>query len=179
MRLSLLPSVLLVLAGCADSEEKLQDEALEALVESGSEPVGYAEDHEMLVEELPELTVPDFSRPDLPSMTDSEVRLPPTRSRYAYRSYEDEGEYREPFDERAARRAAERELAYEGYDYSYACTQACSGHEAGWEWRAQNGYSAYGNSQSFAEGGYAFDEALERRVDKMRDDYELGYEADY
>lgn len=95
-----------------------------------------------------------------------------------YRYYEDE-EDREPFDEYAARRAAERELSLEGYDYSYGCTDDCSGHEAGWQWRADNGYSTYGNSQSFAEGGYAFDEALERRVDEMRDDYDSGYDPDY
>lgn len=91
----------------------------------------------------------------------------------------DEDEAREPFDEDAARGAAEQELALQGYDYSYGCTDDCSGHEAGWQWRADNGYSTYGNSQSFAEGGYAFDEALEARVDEMRDDYEAGYEPDY
>ena len=78
----------------------------------------------------------------------------------------------EPFDEDAAREAAEEDLAAEGYDYSYGCTDDCSGHEAGWQWRAENGYSTYGNSQSFEEGGYAFDDALEDRVEEMRDDYE-------
>lgn len=86
---------------------------------------------------------------------------------------------REPFDEDAAREAAEEELASEGYDYSYGCADDCSGHEAGWQWRAENGYSTDGNSDSFAEGGYAFDEALENRVGEMRDDYEAGNDPDY
>lgn len=86
---------------------------------------------------------------------------------------------REPFDEDAAWEAAEEELASEGYDYSYGCTDDCSGHEAGWQWRAENGYSADGNSESFSEGAYAFDEALENRVEEMRDDYESGMDPEY
>lgn len=86
---------------------------------------------------------------------------------------------RQPFDEDAAREPAESELASEGYDHSYGCTDDCSGHDAGWQWRAENGYASRGNSESFAEGGYAFDEALESRVDEMRDDYEAGIEPDY
>jgi len=88
-------------------------------------------------------------------------------------------EARAAFDEDAAREAAEEELASEGYDYSYGCTDDCSGHQAGWDWRAENGYSAYGNSESFEQGGYAFDEALESRVEEMRDDYEAGMDPDY
>lgn len=82
--------------------------------------------------------------------------------------------YREPFDEDAARQAAEAELASEGYDYRYGCTIDCSGHDAGWQWRADNGYSTPGNSNSFDEGGRAFDEALEERIDEMRNEYESG-----
>ena len=90
-------------------------------------------------------------------------------------------ESREPFDEDAAREEAEEELAGEGYDYSYGCTIDCSGHEAGWEWRAENGYPTYGsydygNSESFAEGAMAYEEAVEERVDEMRDEYEDGEE---
>jgi len=84
--------------------------------------------------------------------------------------------YREPFDEYAARSAAEDELASEGYDYSYGCTDDCSGHEAGWQWRAGNGYTTPGNSNSFDEGGQAFDDAVESRVDEMRNDYESSAE---
>ncbi|MEJ0058177.1 MAG: hypothetical protein WDM79_00600 [Terricaulis sp.] len=94
----------------------------------------------------------------------------------SYGSYEED---RAPFDEDAAREAAEQDLASEGYDYSYGCTDDCSGHEAGWEWRAENGYSTDGNSDSFEEGGYAFDEALESRVEEMRDNYEDGVDPDY
>lgn len=93
-------------------------------------------------------------------------------------SYNEDDE-RDPFDERAARREAERKLAREGYDYSYGCTDDCSGHEAGWQWRADNGFSTPGNSQSFYEGGQAFDEAVERRVDEMRNAYESGDDSGY
>ena len=98
--------------------------------------------------------------------------------RDAYGGSDPEYAYREPFDEDAARNAAEEELASEGYDFSYGCTVDCSGHEAGWQWRADNGYSTPGNSNSFDEGGLAFDEALEERVDEMRDQYDSGDEAD-
>lgn len=88
-------------------------------------------------------------------------------------------EEREPFDEDAAREAAEQSLASEGYDYSYGCTDDCSGHDAGWQWRAENGYAADGNSLSFSEGTTAFDEALENRVEEMRSDYDAGLNPDY
>lgn len=87
--------------------------------------------------------------------------------------------YREEFDEDAARQEAEEQLASEGYDYSYGCTDDCSGHEAGWQWRADNGYSTQGNSNSFEEGGMAFDDAVENRVEEMRSDYESGGDAGY
>lgn len=86
---------------------------------------------------------------------------------------------REPFDEDAAREAAEDEMANSGYDYSFGCTDDCSGHEAGWRWRADNGYTTPGNSNSFYEGGQAFDNAVEERVDEMRDEYESGEEPGY
>ena len=94
-------------------------------------------------------------------------------------SYSEDEEKREPFDEDAAREKAEEELASEGYDYRYGCTYDCSGHEAGWQWRAENGYSTYGKSRSFAEGGEAFDDAVEERLEEMRSDYDDGYEPDY
>lgn len=81
---------------------------------------------------------------------------------------------RDEFDEDAAKEKAEEDLASEGYDGSYGCTSDCSGHQAGWNWRAEHGNSTYGKSQSFAEGGQAFDEAVEERVDEMRDEYEEG-----
>jgi hypothetical protein len=83
---------------------------------------------------------------------------------------------REPFDEDAARDAAEEQLAGESYNYSYGCTIDCSGHEAGWRWRAENGYVTSGNSQSFHEGGMAYDDAVEDRVSEMEDAYENGEE---
>lgn len=87
--------------------------------------------------------------------------------------------YREPFDEDEAYATAEEELAAEGYDYRYGCTEDCSGHEAGWQWRADNGYSTPGYSNSFDEGGRAFDEAVDERVDEMRDSYDAGEEPGY
>ena len=86
---------------------------------------------------------------------------------------------REPFDEEAAKQAAENELASESYDYSYGCTSDCSGHEAGWRWRADNGYTTPGNSNSFYEGGQAFDNAVDDRVDEMRNAYEAGEASGY
>ncbi len=83
---------------------------------------------------------------------------------------------REPFDEDAARDAAEEQLAGESYDYRYGCTVDCSGHEAGWRWRAENGYATSGNSQSFHEGGMAYDDAVEDRVSEMEVAYENGEE---
>lgn len=89
-------------------------------------------------------------------------------------------DYREDtFDEDAAREAAEADLASEGYDYSYGCTFDCSGHEAGWQWRAENGYAAAGESPSFDEGGQAFDEAVEERVEEMRNEYIADGYAEY
>ena len=91
-------------------------------------------------------------------------------------------EEREDFDEDAARDAAEDDLASETYQdngAAFGCTVDCSGHEAGWQWRAENGYAADGNSQSFSEGGQAFDDAVDDRVEEMRSDYESGEEQDY
>ena len=91
-------------------------------------------------------------------------------------------EEREDFDEDAAREAAEADLASETYQdngATYGCTVDCSGHEAGWQWRDENGYAAKGNSQSFSEGGQAFDEAVDDRVEELRSDYEDGEEPDY
>jgi hypothetical protein len=87
-----------------------------------------------------------------------------------------EEDAREPFDEDAAKQAAEDDLASESYDYSYGCTSDCSGHEAGWRWRADNGYTTPGNSNSFYEGGQAFDDAVDNKVEEMRNAYEAGEE---
>ena len=47
-------------------------------------------------------------------------------------------------------------------DRGYPCTEDCSGHEAGYEWAADNGisnpYDCSGNSRSFVEGCMAFAE---------------------
>lgn len=94
---------------------------------------------------------------------------------------EEEGRDREPFDEDAARDEAEDEIAGETYvsiGTPYGCTDDCSGHEAGFRYRADNGYAGHNaDSPSFNEGGQAFDEAVEERVDEMREEYESGGEA--
>ena len=95
---------------------------------------------------------------------------------YGHSDYDDSTE----FDEDAAREEAERDLALEGYDYRYGCTIDCSGHEAGWQWRAENGYpvydpDTYGNSYSFSEGAQAYEEAVEERVEALRDEHEMEY----
>lgn len=78
------------------------------------------------------------------------------------------------FNEDAAREDAESDLAAEGYNYAYGCTVDCSGHNAGWQDRANNGFARSGNSNSFDEGGRAFDEELDRRVEETRDNFEAG-----
>jgi hypothetical protein len=91
-------------------------------------------------------------------------------------------EARADFDEDAAREAAEEEIASESYQSigsPYGCTQDCTGHEAGFAWRRDNGYATPGNSNSFSEGGQAFDEAVDDRADEMRSDYENGAESEY
>jgi pyruvate/2-oxoglutarate dehydrogenase complex dihydrolipoamide acyltransferase (E2) component len=95
----------------------------------------------------------------------------------------DEEEEREPFDEDAARDAAERDLAYETYrgaGRTYGCTDDCSGHEAGFKWRRDRGYMpSYSDSRSFRQGAQAFENAVEERVEELRDDYDMGYDPDY
>lgn len=91
-------------------------------------------------------------------------------------------EERADFDEDDARDTAEEEIAGESYQSigtPYGCTQDCSGHEAGFAWRRDNGYATPGNSNSFSEGGQAFDEAVDDRVDEMRSDYENSAEGEY
>lgn len=98
-------------------------------------------------------------------------------------AFEEEREGREPFDEDAAREEAEDEIAgetYAGIGTPYGCTDDCSGHEAGFRYRADNGYAGYNvDSPSFNEGGQAFEDAVEERVEEMRDEYESGGEARY
>jgi len=60
---------------------------------------------------------------------------------------------RQPFDEDAAREAAESAISdetYVGIGVPYGCTEDCSGHEAGFRYRAENGYVGYNaDSPSF------------------------------
>lgn len=95
---------------------------------------------------------------------------------------EDEEE-REAFDEDRAKDTAEAEVSGESYTSigaPYGCTEDCGGHEAGFRFRSDNGYAGYNaDSPSFNEGGRAFDEAVDERVDEMRSDYENGEQTDY
>lgn len=87
-------------------------------------------------------------------------------------------EDRQDFDEDAARDAAEDEIASEDYlgvGSPYGCTDDCAGHEAGFRYRAENGFVGYGSdSDSFRERGQAFEDAVEERVEEMREQYESG-----
>lgn len=70
--------------------------------------------------------------------------------------------------------------SYVGLGSPYGCTDDCSGHEAGFRFRAERGYQGYNaDSPSFNEGGEAFDDAIEERVEEMQSDYESGNDIDY
>ena len=112
--------------------------------------------------------------------SDSEVNGPgvataPYASEYSAASHGKLDE-REPFDEDGARDIAEDEVAGESYadiGAPYGCTDDCSGHEAGFRYRAENGYAGHSpDSPSFNEGGQAFEDAVEERVEEMRSEYE-------
>jgi len=95
---------------------------------------------------------------------------------------EDEVEPDPPvFDEDRAREVAEEEVAndtYTGIGSSYGCTDDCSGHEAGFRYRAEHGYAGVNpDSPSFNEGGEAFDDAVEARVEEKREAHENGEHA--
>lgn len=90
---------------------------------------------------------------------------------------------RGPFDEDDAREAAESEISdetYAGIGLPYGCREDCSGHEAGFRYRAENGYVGYNaDSPSFNEGGQAFEDAVEERIEEMKQEYESGGDSPY
>lgn len=97
---------------------------------------------------------------------------------------EDEAEAeRKPFDEARASDAAEEEVSgesYTGLGSPYGCTDDCSGHEAGFKWRAEKGHQGFSaDSPSFNEGGQAFEDAVEEKVEERRTAREDGEEVDY
>lgn len=111
------------------------------------------------------------------------VEYSPARDR-ASDDYDSEvSEERAPFDDYAAREAAEEEMADESYGsigMPYGCMDDCSGHEAGYRYRADNGYVGYNpDGRSFNEGGQAFEEAVDERVEEMRNNYEIDGSAPY
>ena len=87
--------------------------------------------------------------------------------------------YREDFDEDDARQEAESDLSSESYrsiGRPYGCTEDCSGHEAGFKYRARKGYGSriegdY-DAQSFRQGQQAYDDEVDRRVDDAREEYD-------
>jgi hypothetical protein len=90
---------------------------------------------------------------------------------------------REPFDEDEARSNAEAVLASENYrsiGRPYGCTDDCSGHEAGFKYRAQHGYgnriAGDYDARSFRQGQQAYDDEVDRRVDEAREEYESAEE---
>lgn len=95
----------------------------------------------------------------------------------------EESDERGSFDENAAREAAESELASSSYvseGSTYGCRDDCSGHEAGWRWRAEWGYQGHNaDSPSFEEGGRAFDDAVDEKVEEARDAHDRGEDPDY
>lgn len=68
--------------------------------------------------------------------------------------------------------------SYEGEGSAYGCTEDCSGHEAGWQWAAENevqdASDCGGYSMSFEEGCQAFAEAVEERANDAASEYEGG-----
>ena len=87
--------------------------------------------------------------------------------------------YRERFDEDDARQAAESDLSLESYrsiGRPYGCTEDCSGHEAGFKYRARKGYGSriegdY-DARSFRQGQQAYDDEVDRKVEEAREAYE-------
>ena len=81
----------------------------------------------------------------------------------------------EAFDEDAAREKAEQEVADEGY--SGPCTIDCSGHDAGFNYAANgNPDGGVSDSQSFDEGQQAYEEAVDERVEELRQAHDAGDE---
>lgn len=80
------------------------------------------------------------------------------------------------FDEADARVDAAADLSattYEAEEGSFACTEDCSGHDAGWAWAAENSVTdafECAGSGSFQEGCEAYAAALEARVEEAEDE---------
>jgi hypothetical protein len=91
-------------------------------------------------------------------------------------SYGDE--YRRPFDEYAARKAAEREVARKGFmgsSSALGCSDDCSGHEAGFEYAQTWGAGIGGSdSRSFDEGRQAYVDEVDKAVERRRNSYDNG-----
>lgn len=88
------------------------------------------------------------------------------------------------FDEDAAREDAVADVGSETFSVvgdTSTCTDDCSGHEAGFEYAKEQGYTdssecSGGSSQSFNEGCEAFGAAIEERVEEARSEFEGGGE---
>ncbi len=87
----------------------------------------------------------------------------------------------DPFDEDEAREKAEDDLQGETYrsvGRPYGCTEDCSGHDAGFQYRANNRYGGriagdY-DARSFRQGQQAYDDEVDRRVEEAQEAYDAG-----
>ena len=66
---------------------------------------------------------------------------------------------------------------------NWVCTDDCSGHEAGYEWAAENGitdpYDCDGNSDSFIEGCEAYANEYQMELDEEYNEEDSYYEDYY
>lgn len=67
-------------------------------------------------------------------------------------------------------------LTYQDQHGSYACTDDCSGHDAGYQWAQDNeiedAEDCGGNSASFIEGCEAYADDLTEQIEDSESDYE-------
>lgn len=166
---------LVLLAGCgADApsvEEEADSENVEMSADEAVAAVGQAGDDEMATPSdlvvTPVAPRYTYVEPDSDEDTEDEPIAYPAR------------QYREPFSETRARHKAETELSWETYQSigrPYGCTIDCSGHDAGFKYRARKGYGGriegdY-DARSFRQGQQAYDDEVDRRVEEARAEYE-------
>ena len=126
------------------------------------------------------MPLPTFSQDLLRQLATSSSPRPSTSvTPYAAEPYYRARPSPEHFDEFAARSEIEEEVASETYrsiGRPYGCTEDCSGHEAGFKYRARHGtWGALAGGyedRSFRQGQKAFDDEVERRVEDARQEHE-------
>lgn len=156
--------------GSSENVEMPADEAVATIDELGGDNTATPSDLAAAA------VAPSYTYGDTVSDEDTENDPPTYRAR----------QYREPFNEYRAREKAETELAWETYrsiGRPYGCTIDCSGHEAGFKYRARKGYGSriegdY-DARSFRQGQQAYDDEVDRRVEEARAEYENSEDEDY